>query len=474
MQKLRLNHTLAQKLSPQKIQLIKLLQVPSVAMQSRIEQELASNPALEEATNVPEALSNNEEPTEEEEWQGDLSADSYPNYNAGHKQHQEAATTREPILSAPDTLGEQLLKQLSLLKLDQRQHEIGVHLIGSIDADGYIRQDLEAIVNELAFTQYMDTHVQEVEVVLKKIQRFDPPGIGTRSLQECLLIQLKRLPSHNAVSELAQQILTQCFEEFTKKHYAKISERLEVQDPQLLKDALALIIRLNPKPGSSLHVASRSGVLYPDFIVTKQNGQLHVALSNYRVPALRTRRSYVAMLDNYRRQKKKDKRLQEAATFAKKRLEAAQWFIDAVKQRQYTLLNTMEAIVRLQHDFFMEEEEHKLKPMILKHVAEEIDMDVSTVSRIANNKSVQTDLGVYPLKFFFTEAITTDSGEDVSNRAVKKAIEEIIQQENKQQPYADDKIAALLKEKGYHIARRTVAKYREQLQIPVARLRKGL
>ena len=475
MQKLRLNHALAQRLSPQKIQLIKLLQVPSVAMKTRIEQELASNPALEEDTNTPEEQFLNEENTEEEDWiESYLGDDGYRNYNTGHKQHQEQPAAREPILSSSDSLGEQLLRQLRFLQLDKRQHKLGAHLIGSIDANGYIRRDLEAIVNELAFTQYIETNVQEVEEVLEKIQRFDPPGIGARSLQECLLIQLEKRQDSSAASELAMQILIQYFEEFTKKHYTKIMEKLAVESPQLLKAALALITRLDPKPGSSLHVSARSKVLYPDFIVTKQNGQLHVALSNYTTPVLRTSKTYAAMLDNYHRLKRKDKGLEEAVPFVRRKLEAAQWFIDAVKQRQHTLLNTMKAIVRLQHAFFMEEEEHKLKPMVLKYVAEEIGMDVSTVSRIVNNKSVQTDFGIYPLKFFFTEAITTDSGEDVSNRAVKKAIADIIQEENKQQPYADEKIAALLKAQGYPVARRTVAKYREQLHIPVARLRKEL
>ena len=473
MQKLRLSHVLAQRLSPQKIQLIKLLQVPSVTMKARIEQELARNPALEEDITTAEEQPNNEEHTDEEAWMEE-SGNSYQHYNTSYKQRQAQPATGEPLLSTPDTLGEELLRQLRFLALDKHQHEIGAHLIGSIDADGYIRRDLEVIVNDLAFTQYVETNVQEVEAVLKKIQSFKPPGIGARSLQECLLIQLAQRQPSSAAHQLARQILAQCFKEFSKKRYTKIIEKLAVPSPQLLKDALAVITKLNPKPASSFNESSRSEVLYPDFIVTKQNGQLHVALSNYSTPVLRTRKAYVDMLDNYRRLKKQDTRLKEAATFVRKKLEAAQWFIDAVKQRQYTLLNTMQAIVRLQHDFFMEEEEHRLKPMVLKYVAEEIGMDVSTVSRIVNNKSVQTNFGVYPLKFFFTEGIATDTGEDVSNRAVKQALSEMIQAENKLQPYADEQLAALLKAQGYHIARRTVAKYREQLHIPVARLRKEL
>jgi RNA polymerase sigma-54 factor len=270
------------------------------------------------------------------------------------------------------------------------------------------------------------------------------------------------------------QILEQCFEAFTKKHYKKIVGKLKVESLTLFKEALTLITRLDPKPGSGINVSSLSEVLHPDFIVTKQNGQLHVVLTNYIAPTLRIRKSYVAMLEDYHRHTKVDKSIQEAASFVRKKLEAAQWFIDAVKQRRNTLLNTMKTIVKLQHAFFMEEEERQLRPMVLKCVAGEIGMDVSTVARIVNNKSVQTDFGIYPLKFFFTEAITTISGEEVSNRAVKKAIEEIIAHEDNRRPYTDEKIVVLLKEKGYPIARRTVAKYREQLHLPVARLRKGM
>jgi RNA polymerase sigma-54 factor len=475
MQKLRLGHVLTHRLSPQKLQLIKLLQVPAAAMSSRIEQEIARNPALEEVGHTPEEQIINEEHADNEDdlLSDYLSTDSYQAYNKGHEQYQNRSAPRSLMLATSQSLDEQLLRQLGFLQLDSQQHKIGVHLIGSIEEDGYIRRDLEAIVNDLAFTQYIETNSQEVEAVLKKIQRFDPPGIGARSLQECLLVQLEKSNDSSAANQLAIHILSQCFEAFTKKHYGKITEKLGIESPALLKEALALITRLDPKPGNRINSSSRSELLYPDFIVTKQNGQLHVALTSYTTPTLRTRKNYVAMLESYNH-KKKDKRLREAASFVKKKLEAAQWFIDAVKQRGDTLLKTMKAIVKLQHAFFMEEEEHKLRPMVLKYVAKEIGMDVSTVARIVNNKSVQTDLGIYPLKFFFTEAITTTSGEEVSNRAVKKAISEIIGDEEKEQPHADEKIAALLKARGYPVARRTVAKYREQLRLPVARLRKGL
>ena len=478
MQKLRLSHALTHRLSPQKLQLIKLLQVPSVAMKTRIEQELARNPALEEEGYTTEEQEIHEERTDDEEIfpEDYLSTDGYQVYNnRSHEQHQDRLAAKALMLTTSHSLDEQLLRQLSFLRLDERQHKIGVHLIGSIESDGYIRRDLEAIVNDLAFTQYIETNVQEVEAVLEKIQRFDPPGIGAKSLQECLLIQLeKSRDSSSTASKLAMHVLMQCFEEFTKKHYGKITEKLRLESPALLKEALTLITSLDPKPGSRSNVSSRSEVLHPDFIVTRQNGQLHVTLTTYSIPVLRTRKSYVAMLEGYQKHTKKDKRIKEAASFVREKIEAAQWFIDAVKQRQHTLLNTMKAIVKLQCAFFMEEEEHKLRPMVLKCVAGEIGMDVSTVARIVNNKSVQTDFGIYPLKFFFTQAIITTSGGEVSNRAVKKAIAEIIKDEDKQRPYADDKIAALLKVQGYPVARRTVAKYREQLHLPVARLRKGI
>ena len=477
MQKLRLGHALTHHLSPQKLQLIKLLQVPSVAMRNRIEQELASNPALEEEGGHP--LEAPEIPGEHLDDEvgllaNTLSTDSYQVYNKGHTQHQDWLEKKALMLTASQSLDEQLLRQLSFLQLNKQQHRIGVHLIGSIESDGYIRRSLEAIVNDLAFTQYIETSLQEVEAVLKKIQRFDPPGIGARSLQECLVIQLEKRAGATAAGKLAMRLLLQCFEEFTKKHYDKITDKLGVKSPLLLQEALALITSLDPKPGSRSNVSSRSEVLHPDFIVKKQGGVLNVALTTYSTPALRTNKSYVAMLEDYHKHKRKNQKIKEATFFVKKKLEAAQWFIDAVKQRGNTLLTTMRAIVKLQHAFFMEEEECQLRPMVLKCVAREIGMDVSTVARIVNNKSVQTDFGIYPLKFFFTKAITTTAGEEVSNRAVKKAIAEIIKGEDKQRPYADEKIASLLKVQGYPIARRTVAKYREQLHLPVARLRKGI
>ena len=474
MQKMRLNHVLAQRLSPQQLQTIKLLQVPSVAMKARIEEELSINPALDEVTAIEETIPIEEPDQEEEHITEEYPNEYYKSYQQNNMQTREWREIGQAKLSVAHSLEEYLLEQLNFLQLNEKHHQIGVHLIGSIEGDGYIRRDSEAIVNDLATTQYIESDVQEVESILHKIQRFDPPGIAARNLQECLLIQLEKQDNATPGRNLAIQILQHCFEAFAKKHYDKITKKLGVENTDLLKTALALIAKLDPRPGDSDNEVTKNETLYPDFVVTKQNDELIVKLTNYQQPILKVHKQYVAMLEGYHKHKKRNKQLREAAIFVRKRLEAAQWFIDAVRQRQNTLLHTMKAIVKLQHEFFMEEEESKLKPMGLKYVADQIGMDISTVSRVVNNKSVQTDFAVYPLKFFFTEGISTISGEEVSNREVKKAIADIISSEDKHHPYADEKITAMLQEQGYNVARRTVAKYREQLHLPVARLRREL
>ena len=475
MQELRLRQTLTQRLTPQQIQLIKLLQVPAADIKGRIEQELSANPVLEQTDEEP--LPQEEaSPGEEVKLEDYLGEEPYkPWYRQRDGRGQDWQDRREAAIPARHSLQEHLLEQLYFLQLSERQQRIGEHLLGSLESDGYIRRDLEAIVNDLAFTQYIETDVQEVTAVLQRIQELDPPGIGARNLQECLLIQLQR-KGPNAVQQLAIQILTQGFEALSKKHYDRLAKKLRIGDGdlQLLREAIALIGKLNPKPGGRDEASAQSQPLYPDFVVTKQDGQLHVALSAYHTPKLGISKRYTTMLADYQQLYKKDQQLKEAATFVKQKLAAAQGFITAIKQRQQTLLHTMQAIVKLQHDFFIEEEENKLKPMILKDVAREVGLDVSTISRVVTNKSVQTTLAVYPLKRFFTEAISTSSGEEVSSQAVKQAIATLIGEEDKQKPYADDKLVQMLRARGYQIARRTVAKYREQLHIPVARLRKEL
>jgi RNA polymerase sigma-54 factor len=381
---------------------------------------------------------------------------------------------REIPFSAPSSLHEQLITQLNFLKLDERQRIIGEQLIGSIENDGYIRRELTAIINDLAFSQNIEIDSDELEEIFRKIQSFDPAGIAARSLQECLIIQLERKehPDDPAVKH-ALAIIQDCFEEFTKKHYSKIQKRLNL-DEEEIKEAVQLITRLNPKPGGVADGLVLTQYVIPDFILTINGGKFEILLNSKNAPELRISRSYSELFDTYDKSDKKDKKLKETVSFVKQKLDSAKWFIDAIKQRQNTLLRTMEAIFQYQAPFFVDGDEAALRPMILKDIAEKIDMDISTVSRVANSKSIQTEVGVFPLKYFFSEGIATDSGEDVSNREVKSVLQGMVDAEDKKKPLSDDNLLKMLNKKGYNIARRTVAKYREQLQIPVARLRKEL
>lgn len=484
MQKLGLSQSLQQKLSPQQIQFIKLLQVPTAELETRIEEELEVNPALEEGEDkeTPED-SNTEEETEFPEPSGSEEEIDIKDYlrdddYSGYKMQGDGDDDEDRDMPIPmsTSLHEQLMSQLDFLGLDERQYAIGKQLVGSIETDGYIRRDIEAIVNDLAFSQGIDTTGEEVEAILKKIQGFDPPGIAARNLQECLLLQLDRMDNgHDIDVAVAKKIISECFDEFTKKHYQKIQKKLDTEDEEFVKDAIDLIIKLNPKPGGGSAASMvKNQYIIPDFILTNNNGKLELALNSRNAPELRISRSYTEMFKAYDKSNKKDKKLKDAVTFVKQKLDAAKWFIDAIKQRQQTLLRTMKAIVDFQYDFFLEGDETKLKPMILKDIASMINMDISTVSRVASSKSVQTDFGIFPLKYFFSEGITTDSGEEVSSREVKQIIKDIIEKEDKNRPLSDDKLEKILNDKGYNIARRTVAKYREQLNIPVARLRKEI
>ena len=484
MQKLNLNQSLSQKLSPQQIQFIKLLQVPTAELESRIEEELETNPALEEGREDevepnPEDIQDNYE-NESVSEEKDLNIEDYLSEDyGGYKMHGDGNYSpddedREMPLSSTTTLHEQLLSQLGFLKLDETQKIIGKQLIGSIENDGYIRRDLEAIINDLAFSQNIETDLDEVEEVLRKIQSFDPAGIAARSLQECLVIQLERKEHpEDPIVQHAINVITNCFEEFTKKHYDKILKKCNV-DEETLKEIIQMITKLNPKPGGISDGTMRTQYIIPDFILNIVNGKFEITLNSKNAPELRMSRSYAEMFNAYDKSDKKDKKLKETVTFVKQKLDAAKWFIDAIKQRQHTLLKTMQAILDYQIEFFAEGDETKLKPMILKDIAEKIDMDISTVSRVANSKAIQTEFGVFPLKYFFSEGIATDGGEDVSNREVKSVLQKMVEEEDKRKPLSDDKLVKLLNGKGYNIARRTVAKYREQLQIPVARLRKEL
>jgi RNA polymerase sigma-54 factor len=459
--------------------------VPTAELLSRVEEELEINPALEEGPEeeVPEKETAETEAEQTEETSQEvevdlkdyLGEDDYSSYKTNNDNSGDEEDRELPI-AVGTSLHESLMTQLGFLGLNDRKYAIGKQLIGSIESDGYVRRELESITNDLAFSQAIETTLGEVEQVLKMIQSFDPPGIAARSLKECLLLQLERMDDGQDVDVIVgRRIISECYEEFTKKHYSKIMKKLDLDDEEYIKDAIDLIIKLNPKPGGEGTADMiKNQYIIPDFMLANNNGKLELSLNSSNAPELRISRSYTDMFKAYDKSDKKDKKLKEAVTFVKQKLDAAKWFIDAIKQRQNTLMRTMKAIVDFQYDYFLEGDETKLKPMILKDIAQMINMDISTVSRVASSKAVQTDFGIFPLKYFFSEGIATDSGEEVSSREVKQIIKELVEAEDKAKPLSDDKLEDLLNEKGYNIARRTVAKYREQLNIPVARLRKEM
>jgi len=483
MQKLVITQGFLQKLSPQQIQFIKLLQVPTAELDSRIKEEIETNPALEEGQ---EEVVRNEYDTEdandgeyEDNAHDDLDLDGYlqDEEMSGYKMYGDGFYNQEEDRDYPiathQTLHDSLFRQFCFLQLTEQQHFLGMHLLGSIENDGYLRRPLKAIANDLVFTQGVYTTESELEGILKMVQALEPAGIGARNLRECLLLQLRRRKQSDLCIQLALQIIEHFFEEFSKKHYEKIQRRLGISS-QKAYDVLTLITKLNPKPGSVEGDDDRSHYLTPDFILSNHNGSLEVTLNARNAPELRINRNFAEMLDTYHKSDKTNKNVRETATFVKQKLDSAKWFIDAIRQRQATLMRTMSAILNYQYDFFLDGDETRLRPMILKDIATVIDMDVSTVSRVASSKCVQTEFGLYPLKYFFSEGIATDSGEDASSREVKNILRELIEAEPKRKPFSDDKLEKLLNAKGYNIARRTVAKYREQLNIPVARLRKQI
>jgi RNA polymerase sigma-54 factor len=495
MQKLSIHQSLQQKLSPQQIQFIKLLQIPTAELNARIQEELEENPVLEEGKEEKEEKEKDEKDDEnsndesEDSYEDDYDFDGndsqdvnigeYLQDDSGYKMQgdgnngQEEDDKEMPIAMYEDLI-DSLEMQLGYIKLAPKDEIIAHQLIGSIDEDGYIRRDLALIVNDLAFAQNIETNIKEIEKVLHKIQNFEPAGIAARNLSECLLLQLERkhqeeaqTPEEHKQIDIAISIIEHHFVEFTKKHYDKIEKKLNLNDAQL-KKIVAMITHLNPKPGDTSG-GNYSGTQYiiPDFILTKNGSKLELSLNSRNAPELKISRAYAEMLDTYDKSDKKDKVVKET-------VDAAKWFIDAIKQRQNTLMKTMEAILQFQYEFFLHEDENKFRPMILKDIAERIDMDISTVSRVANSKSIQTEFGMFPLKYFFSEGIATDSGEDASSREVKSHLKEFVDNENKKKPLSDDRLEEMLNEAGYQIARRTVAKYREQLGISVARLRKEL
>lgn len=478
-----LSQKLDQRLSPQQIQLMKLLEVPTMELDQRIKQEIEENPVLEEGKEEEdEDFSSDEEFDDYEDNTdertdfdiNDYLDDDEPSYKTSVNNKGKDDEERAIPLSSGNSFQERLMDQLNLHDLTEKQITLSAYLIGNLDDAGYLERELEAIVDDLAFSQNIITTEEELEEILMTIQELDPAGIGARSLKECLLIQIRRKQNGDITRYTAMKILEDYFDEFTKKHYDKIIDKLEIEEDDL-RAAINEIIRLNPKPAGSLKESSKSMIqIIPDFEITESDGELELTLNGRNAPELKISRSYEKMLRNYSEGAGLNKSDKEAMLFVKQKLDSAKWFIDAIKQRQNTLFFTMTAIMNYQREYFLTGDETKLRPMILKNIAEIVSLDISTISRVANSKYVQTPYGVFSLKYFFSESMMTDSGEDVSTRQVKKILSEAIEAEAKRKPLTDEKLALLLKEKGYNIARRTIAKYREQLNIPVARLRKEL
>ena len=491
MLKQHLQQKLLQKLSPQQIQFIKLLQVPTVALDTRIKEELEDNPALEDPS-----LMTSEEPVNEyddlndspddfnQEAKDEASTDEFNvedylqddnanDYGNSYNNSDDDEDKKETPIAIESTFFESLQQQLDLFPLSDNDFIVGKQIIGSLDDDGYLRRPITSMIDDLAFSQNVMVEEEEVLDMLKVIQGFDPPGIAARDLQECLSLQLKRKDVNNPIVKMAIAIVEHHLDEFTRKHYDKLEKSVGLTSEEL-KEVVAEILRLNPKPGDSNQVTTKQLQIIPDFHISNNDSILILTLNSKNAPELRVSRSYKDMFDHYDKASQKDKKLKEAVQFVKQKLDSAKWFIDAIKQRQQTLLKTMNAIMHYQYEYFLTADERKMRPMILKDIADKIGMDISTVSRVANSKYVQTEFGTFLLKSFFSEAIQTESGEEVSNKEVKKILEDCIGNEDKRKPLADEKLTDILKERGYNIARRTVAKYREQMNIPVARLRKEL
>jgi RNA polymerase sigma-54 factor len=479
MLKQSLQQKFQQKLSPQQIQLMKLLQVPTVELEARIKEELEANPALDEGReDAGETDSPNEAENEGVESREDFDYSAYldddtPQYKYRVNNSPEQRDHDIPF-GGGETFVERLTAQLGLRQVTERQRMLAEHLIGNLDESGYLRRDLYAVTNDLAFSQGIDATEEELETVLEVIQDLEPAGVGARDLRECLLLQLRRREQPTASTATALAVVDSQFDAFAKKHYDKLMERLDL-DEEALREAIAEITRLNPKPGNSSSGSTRAPQqVVPDFAVRVEDDELRLELNGRNAPELKIRAEYRDLLAGYVASPSKEKSQRDALVFIKQKIDSAKWFIDAINQRRQTLAITMRAIMKLQEQYFLTGDETKLRPMILKDIAEIIDMDISTVSRVANSKYVETPYGTFLLKTLFSESLSTDSGEEVSTREVKKILLNNIDAEDKKKPLTDEKLRDLLREKGYQIARRTVAKYREQLGRPVARLRKEI
>ncbi len=482
-QKLSLQQKLLQKLSPQQIQVIKLLEIPTLQLEQRIKIDLEEYPVLDIESDTPEENDvyantgeeeNNEQENDEFSYDDyvDAEEDEIPSYKTTTSNYSKDDKNVEIPFSVGTTFHENLREQLSMINLPEEDRQLAEYILGNIDDDGYLRRDLMAISDDLAFNLNMEVSEEKLLEVLRVIQQLDPPGIGARDLRECLLLQLER--KKNGSHELAHTLVKDFFDEFTRKHYDKIKKKLDLTDEEL-RTGIDMVLKLNPKPGSSYsnpHNKSNQHII-PDFILDNVDGELQLSLNQQNVPDLKINDSYLDMIRSLVNQNK-SKNQKEALSFVKQKVDSAKWFIDAIRQRNHTLLLTMSEIIDFQKEYFKEGDETKLRPMILKDIAERTGLDISTISRVSNSKYIQTHFGIFPLKYFFSEGMQKNDGEEVSTREIKKILQDCIDNEDKHKPLTDEKLTQILKDKSYNIARRTVAKYREQLGIPVARLRKKL
>ena len=455
-----------QKLSPLQIQTIKLLELPTLELEQKIRKEIEENPVLDEITESGDPEDDSPKNVSLSEYPAD---DPTPSYKLYVNNQGKDIKPQYNTFSVKESFQENLVVQLGYRKMDERSRSIAVFIIGSLDDDGYLRRDLESLSYDILLRLNIETDEQEVEKILKVIQEFEPAGVGARDLQECLLLQID---PRNAAQERARTILADYFQEFTKKHYSKIISRMGITQDEL-KEAIDEIIRLNPRPGGQIDDSydEQAQQIIPDFVLEEKDGELIMSMPKFSVPELKVNRRYAELLMSSSPNTKSGR---EAASFVKQKLDSAKWFIEALKQRQNTLQNTMNAIIDFQREYFMDGDETKLKPMVLKNIAEKTGLDISTISRVVNCKYIQTHFGIYPLKYFFSEGLMTEGGEEVSTREIKKILVESVDAEDKNKPLTDEELVEVLQQKGYKVARRTVAKYREQLNIPIARLRKEL
>ncbi len=489
-----------QKLSPQQIQVIKMLEIPTMELDTRIKEEIEANPALEvdiddddneeqekieseddapgESDNDSEMDDENSDEEKNDEFDIDdyFNEDEYTNYKESvNNTSPDQDDTKEIPFSAGNSFQENIKSQLGLLNLSEDDMVLADFLIGNIDEDGYLRRDLESVSDDILLLQNISASVEDLRRILRAIQTLDPAGIGATSLQECLLLQIDRLQK-TPESLTARAVIKDYYEEFTKKHYDKIQQALEIEEEDL-KAAIDIIVKLNPKPGNGsvdAYAKTFNQAIIPDFNLENINGEMVLSINSRNIPNLKVSKTYVSMLQEYKPTQNSNSKEREAFDFIKQKLDSAKWFIEAIKQRNNTLLSTMQVIFDYQKEFFMSGDESKLKPMILKDIADKTGLDISTVSRVANSKHIQTPYGVYSLKYFFSEGLQTESGEEASSRQIKQILQDTIAEEDKRKPYTDEQLADVLKSKGFIIARRTIAKYREQLGLPVGRLRKEL